>query len=158
VVLSYNYWKKQFAADPAILNQTILVNAYPVTVIGVAQPGFAGFEALSPADLFVPLQMNPVVNPSWDHRDRRDSIWLNIFARLGPQVEAQTAAASLMIPYASVLRSDLEAHPRPADRAERYGKNALTLLDAAAYSAGHGRRAAVDYLCQCRQSSGHPGG
>jgi predicted permease len=130
VVLSYNYWKNQFGADPSILNQTVLVNAYPVTVIGVAQPGFVGFETLSPADLFVPLQMNPVVNPSWDHRDRRDSIWLNIFARLAPDVEAQTAAASLMIPYASVLRRDLEAHVRPADRAERYMKNTLELTDA----------------------------
>jgi predicted permease len=129
-VLSYGYWRKQFGADPSLLNQTILVNGYPITVIGVSQPGFAGFETLSPADLFIPLQMNAVVNPTWDHRNRRDSIWLNIFARLEPGAEPQAAEAALMIPYAGVLRRDLEAHARSEDRAERYLRNTLELAEA----------------------------
>jgi predicted permease len=130
VVLSYGYWKNQFGADASILNQTILVNSYPLTVIGVAQPGFAGFETLSPADLFVPLQMNAAVNPTWDQRDRRDSIWLNIFARLAPNIEQRAAQAALIIPYASVLRRDLEAHARSADVAEKYLRNTLELTEA----------------------------
>ncbi len=129
-VLSYAYWKNQFGADPSILNRKILLNGFPLTVIGVAQPGFAGFETLSPADLFVPLQMNGVVSPTWDQRDRRDSIWLNIFARLAPDAQPRTAEAALMIPYAGVLRRDLAAHPRSADTAGKYLKNTLELTAA----------------------------
>ena len=129
-VLSYGYWKNQFGADPLILNKKILLNGYPLTVIGVAQPGFTGFETLTPADLFVPFQMNGVVNPTWDQRDRRDSIWLNIFVRLARDAESPAAEAALMIPYAGVLRRDLEAHARSADTAERYLHNTLELTEA----------------------------
>jgi putative ABC transport system permease protein len=129
-VLGYAYWKKQFGGDRSIVNQTILVNGFPLTVIGVAQAGFAGFETLSPADLFVPFQMNAVVSPTWDQRDRRDSIWLNMFVRLAPGVEPGAAQAALMIPYGGVLRRDLEAHARSADTAKRYLQNKLELTEA----------------------------
>lgn len=39
-VLSYGFWQRRFAADPAILNRTIDINAHPMTIVGVAQPGF----------------------------------------------------------------------------------------------------------------------
>ena len=32
VVLSFNYWKRQFGSDPGVINQTLLVNAHPFTL------------------------------------------------------------------------------------------------------------------------------
>src|SRR6201987_3514903 len=43
-VLSYGYWRSRFAADPNILGRKIVVNGYPLTVIGVSQAGFDGVE------------------------------------------------------------------------------------------------------------------
>src|SRR5258708_4019898 len=43
-VLSYGWWQSRFAADPGVVGQTIRVNGYPVTIIGVSQPGFDGME------------------------------------------------------------------------------------------------------------------
>lgn len=129
-VLAYDYWRNRFGSDPSVVGATIRVNGYPLTILGVAQRDFKGFEALRPTDLFVPLQMKPVVKPTWDHRDRRDSIWLNVFARLAPNVSPGQAEAALSSPYAAVLRRDLEAHPRDADRSERYLRNRLRLKDA----------------------------
>ncbi|MCB1019577.1 MAG: ABC transporter permease [Acidobacteria bacterium] len=129
-VLSYACWRDRFAADPGVVGATIRIDSYPFTVIGVAQPGFKGFEGLRPADVFVPLQMQAAVTPSWDHRDRRDSIWLNVFGRLAPGVTYAQAAASLQLPYAAALRRDLEAHPRGQEQEERYVKNTLVLSDA----------------------------
>jgi predicted permease len=40
VILSHGLWKRRFASDPAILNQTIHLNARPYTVIGVLPPWF----------------------------------------------------------------------------------------------------------------------
>src|SRR6202041_2785508 len=40
VVLSFSYWQRRFGTDPGILNQSILVNGHPFTVVGVAPPGF----------------------------------------------------------------------------------------------------------------------
>src|SRR5215471_18528616 len=44
VVLSYDFWRRRFAADPTIIGKTLSVNSFPMTVIGVAQPGFDGVE------------------------------------------------------------------------------------------------------------------
>src|SRR5579863_594083 len=39
VMLSYKFWKQRFGGDPAILGQTLTVNRYGYTVVGVAQAG-----------------------------------------------------------------------------------------------------------------------
>ncbi len=130
-VLAYDYWRTRFGGDPAVLGSTVRINSYPFTVVGVAQAGFGGFEKLRPADLFVPLQMKAAVTPAWDHRDRRDSIWLNIFARLAPDAGPRQAEAALAPPYLEILRRDLEAHPRSSETAEKYLRDRLELLPAA---------------------------
>ena len=41
VILSHSFWKRRFAADPAILGKSIWLNAKPYSVIGVMRPSFA---------------------------------------------------------------------------------------------------------------------
>ena len=36
VVLSYDYWDRRFARDPAVVGKKILVNNYPMTIVGVS--------------------------------------------------------------------------------------------------------------------------
>jgi hypothetical protein len=43
-VLSYAYWKSRFSGDPKVIGQTIRVNNYPLTIIGVSQAGFDGMR------------------------------------------------------------------------------------------------------------------
>src|SRR5262249_37602564 len=38
VVLSHNFWRRRFAADPSVLNRRIDLNRHPFTVIGVSSP------------------------------------------------------------------------------------------------------------------------
>ena len=135
VVLSYDYWRRRFGGDPSVLNRAIEVNGHPMTVVGVAQPGFQGMSLLSPADLFVPLMMKTVVTPTWDHMARRDSIWLHLFARLQPGVEARATESALASPYRAALEHDLAANPRNAQFRERYVKDRLKL---SAASQGYG--------------------
>src|SRR5579871_3943451 len=54
VVLTYDYWKSRFNGNPAILNQSILLNGQPMTVVGVAAPGYHGFDPGSRTDVLVP--------------------------------------------------------------------------------------------------------
>ena len=42
VVLSHAYWTTRFAADPGVLNQTLIVNGQTLTIVGVAPRGFDG--------------------------------------------------------------------------------------------------------------------
>ncbi len=130
-VLSYKYWQRRFGGSPAVLNKSIQINGQPVTVVGVAQSGFRGFEPLDPSELFVPLAMKKIVTPTWDDRERRDSIWLKVFARLKPGVSPQAAMYGLSVPYRAALESDLQANGRSAEFARRYRKNTLQLVPAA---------------------------
>src|SRR5260370_29406997 len=94
-VLSYDYWKRKFGSDPKVLNRVIDINGHPMTVVGVAQRGFHGFDGMRPSDLFVPMVMKMVVTPTWDDMRERNSIWLQILARLGPGIDVRTAQSAL---------------------------------------------------------------
>src|SRR3989449_11080774 len=102
-----------------------------MTVVGVSQRGFHGFDAMRPSDLFVPVMMKMVLTPTWDDMRRRDSIWLKIFARLRPGIDVRTAQRAIAIPYHNALRSDLTAGPRDAKFSARYQKNKLSLASSA---------------------------
>lgn len=39
-VISYSLWQQQFGGDPRVLGSKLLLNGSPMTVIGVARPGF----------------------------------------------------------------------------------------------------------------------
>jgi macrolide transport system ATP-binding/permease protein len=58
-VLGDRYWRSRFGADPAILGRAVVVNGTPVTVVGVAPPGFFGLDATHPPALWMPVQAAP---------------------------------------------------------------------------------------------------
>ncbi len=65
VVLSYDYWDHRFSRDPQVVGKKILVNNYPMTIVGVSGPGFAGLDpALSP-QIRLPILMKPAMAPDW---------------------------------------------------------------------------------------------
>ena len=43
-MLSYDYWVNRFARDPGVVGKKILVNNYPMTIVGVSAAGFAGLD------------------------------------------------------------------------------------------------------------------
>lgn len=143
VVLGYDYWMRQFGGDAGVLNRVVDLNGHPVTVVGVASRGFKGYDLLSPADIYVPLSMKPVVTPTWDDLERRNSIWLKVFARLQPGVTREQAAAALAGPYRAALDNDLAVIKRDRDFAERYRNNTLVLTPA-----GRGLNQVRDYMAQ----------
>ena len=44
VVLSYDYWQSRFAGDKGVVGKKILVNNYPMTIVGVSAAGFSGVD------------------------------------------------------------------------------------------------------------------
>ena len=61
VVLSDALWKRYFGSDPDIVGKTIKVNAYPLTVVGVADPSFHGTIVSFDVEVFIPIMMTPQV-------------------------------------------------------------------------------------------------
>src|SRR5579859_2268534 len=60
-MLSYFYWKSQFASDPAIVGKAVTINGSPVTIVGVLPASFDFGAVFAPGmkvDLFVPVVMD----------------------------------------------------------------------------------------------------
>ncbi len=60
-VLSYFFWKNQFAGDPGLIGRAITINGKPVTVVGVLPASFDFSGVFAPGmkvDLFVPAVMD----------------------------------------------------------------------------------------------------
>ncbi|MEP6917745.1 MAG: ABC transporter permease [Acidobacteriota bacterium] len=97
VVLSYDYWVRRFARDPGVLGKKILVNDYPMSIVGVSAAGFAGLDPASSPQIRVPVLMKPVMAPDWTwlHMDDRRSRWVQVFARLKPGYTVESAQGPL---------------------------------------------------------------
>ena len=72
------------ARSRGLLNQAILVNGHPFTVVGVAQRGFHSAVMGDTPDLFTPMMMKAEVMPGEDELEERKASWLNIIGRLKP--------------------------------------------------------------------------
>jgi predicted permease len=97
VVLSYDYWQTRFARDPNAVGKKILVNNYPMTIVGVSAPGFAGIDPAVAPQIRVPILMEPAMVPEWSWMqpsDRRTR-WVQVFARLKPGYTVDSARAPL---------------------------------------------------------------
>ena len=115
VVLSEHLWRTHFDSDSGIIGRQISLNGLSFTVIGVASKDFIGTEAGLNRELWVPLRMQPVLNPPETVRAAdpassrflsRDSHWLAVFARLAPGVSREQAGTDLN----NVARNVAEAY------------------------------------------------
>jgi predicted permease len=61
VVLGYGFWQRWFGGDPGVLGRHLVVPDGPLTIVGVAPPGFR--IGLTEPDAFTPLTIDPA-NPA----------------------------------------------------------------------------------------------
>ena len=110
VVLSDTLWKWQFGSDPDIVGKTIRVNTYPLTVVGVAAPGFHGTLVGFDVEVFVPIMMTPQVlrsggiDPQKVLSDRQAGFVI-VMGRLRPGTAHAEASAQMTV-LSSQLRRD----------------------------------------------------
>jgi predicted permease len=95
-VLSFNFWQRRFGADPQIVGQTVSLNSYPFTIIGVAPRDFHGVEVGVAPDVRIPLMMDGQVRPRPGASifEQRGTWWLAVMARLKPGVSIEQAQAA----------------------------------------------------------------
>ncbi len=104
VVLSHDYWTTRFALDPQVVGKKVLVNNYPMTVVGVSAAGFAGLDPAQSPQVRVPILMKPLMLPEWSwlQADDRRARWVQVFARLKPGYTPESAQAALQVLFHQV--------------------------------------------------------
>jgi predicted permease len=95
-VLSYAAWQADYAGDPTVVGETVFVQSLPVTIIGVAPAGFYGDRLESnPAALWIPLNVEPVMDSDSPILNHADSNWLYVLGRVRPGVSTSSLQAKL---------------------------------------------------------------
>lgn len=97
VVLGPDFWKNEFASDPAVIGRRVLLNGKEFTVIGVAPESFPGLQIFSRPDFYLPLSMAGVFSgsPRKEFFEDRDDRALNVKARLKSGVTLGQARTEL---------------------------------------------------------------
>jgi putative ABC transport system permease protein len=91
VVLGFGLWNRRYAADPALVGRTVLINGNAYEVVGIMPPDFVlptDFHNVEPSQLWMPLQMDPA---SMDH----GSHGLYAVGRLNAHATVQQSAEEL---------------------------------------------------------------
>ena len=133
-VLSYDYWRTRFGADPQIVGKAITVSNHTLTVIGVSQAGFDGVDIGNVPRIRVPLLMKADMTPNWDDVDNRRSRWVNVFGRLKPGVTLDQAKTALQPFFHAIISQEVLAPPfanTTAYTREQFLKGQIDLLPAA---------------------------
>ena len=130
-VISYDYWQRRFARDPAAIGKTLLYVNTPLTIVGVEPEGFNGTEPWRTRAFIVPLSMTDVLGGG-DGRWKTE--WsLNNFgmmARLKPGVSIERANAEMAAVFAAWQNSKVSELPNQFSRG-RFLKERAAVLPAA---------------------------
>ena len=95
-VLSHHVWQGTYGADPSVVGSTFVIEGHPFTVIGVAPPGFFGETLRSdPADVWVPLQQEPMIHGGGALLRQSVAAWLRVMGRLRPGASVDGMAPRL---------------------------------------------------------------
>ncbi|HZP07295.1 MAG TPA: ABC transporter permease [Terracidiphilus sp.] len=119
VTISDRLWSNRFARSPDVIGKIILVNAIPMTIVGVNPPRFTGaYSAQGRPDIFLPFSMQPIVAPGdfdpGPGQTRSPSLltntrlwWVLVMGRVKLGVPAATAEASLNVALNASVRATM---------------------------------------------------
>jgi predicted permease len=133
VVLSYGYWLTALGGAPDVVGRKVLVNGFPMTVIGVASARFRGMDIGEVPALWIPAAMKKQATPEWDRLLDRRTRWMHVFGRLRPGVTAEQAQAGLQPWFKSMLDEDTRREGFPqvtADQRQSFLASTITVRPA----------------------------
>jgi predicted permease len=104
VVLSHPYWQSHLGGRRDVVNETIIVNGQPMTIIGVAPKDFEGTTLGIRPDVFMPITMRWRLAPELrSPPENRRAYWVYLFARLKPGVALEQARTAIDTPYRAII-------------------------------------------------------
>ncbi|MGO8787754.1 MAG: ABC transporter permease [Terriglobia bacterium] len=94
-MISYSWWDRRLARDPAAIGKTVTLGSTVYTIIGITPPEFFGTAVGQSPDLWIPLSMEKQVSPGWNGLDDKSFESLYILGRLKPGVSVTQAQANV---------------------------------------------------------------
>ncbi len=108
-VLSYGFWQSRFGHDPGVIGKKLLVNGYPITIIGVSQRGFDGTDPGFSPQIRIPMMMKAQIDQLGFYTlNQPRGRWVNTFGRLKPDVTLDQAKAGLQPLFHQMLQVEVQ--------------------------------------------------
>ena len=111
-MISDRLWQQLFSRDPGVVGETILVNATPLTVVGVVAPPFRGLQTDVGADLFMTMPAIRAVAGDVTRPIRGR----NVIAQLAPGVAVEQARAEVQARWLTIRAADVPGLPAADQR------------------------------------------
>jgi predicted permease len=109
-VISYRYWLNRFGGSQDVIGKKLLVDGYPLTIVGVSRAGFDGTDPGSSPQIRVPVMMEAQLSPQFAEfyslKNRRGR-WVNVFGRMKPGVTMTQAKAALQPFFHQMLEMEV---------------------------------------------------
>jgi predicted permease len=119
VVLSHQYWQTALGGAPDVVGRKVLLNGFPMTVVGVASARFRGLDIGEVPAVWVPASMKKQATPEWDRLLDRRAGWMHVFGRLRPGVGPDEVQAGLQPWFKTMLDEDTRREGFPKVTAEQ---------------------------------------
>ena len=95
-VMSYSTWQQSYGSDPSVVGSTFVIEGHPVTLVGIAPPGFFGDTLRSrPPDFWIPIQQELLIDGPEGRTKTNMPQWLYAIGRLKPGATVQGVDARL---------------------------------------------------------------
>jgi predicted permease len=137
VVLNYDFWQTQLSGAPDIVGRKVLVNQYPMTVIGVAAPAFRGIDVVQVPALWIPAAMSAQAIPGFHSLLDRRTRWMQVLGRLRPDVTLAQAQVGLQPWFKAMLDEDTRRAGFPRTTAERRQRFLASRIELTPAPQGH---------------------
>ncbi|HEY7406576.1 MAG TPA: ABC transporter permease [Candidatus Angelobacter sp.] len=107
-VMSFRTWQDKFGKDPSVVGGQFSINSQPVTIIGIAPPGFFGDQIRSnPPAFWIPIAAEPVIEPSYSLINEASWNWLNLIGRIQPGANPAALEAQMQVELRQFLMTPL---------------------------------------------------
>ena len=101
LVLAHDTWRRRFDGDPAIIGRTIAVAGVPLTVVGVAEPGFSPDSG----SVWLPFTLRATFSQGPSRNRGVEDRWLELSGRLTPGATINQAQAEVEVAMAALDRA-----------------------------------------------------
>lgn len=118
-VMSFRTWQEKFGGDRSLVGTAFVMNSQPVTVVGIAPPGFFGDRVQSnPPSFWLPLNAEPVIEPAVGVLNDAALDWLDLIGRTEPRADTKSMEAQMQVELRQFLMS-------PESKVEERGKTLI---------------------------------
>ena len=116
-VIAEPFWRRNFGSDPRLVGKSILVDGYPVTVVGVAPRGFEGTEIGRASAIMLPVVAMRLIYPELSGRLAPGAEWLHVLARPRVGISFEQVNARLAVTWPQIVPSAIGPRMSPARKA-----------------------------------------